>query len=74
MPEKFGISPEGPGERILATVLFTDIVDSTATLQRVGDPAWRACWRPTIASCGKTSTCSGGARSPRLEHGFLGGL
>ena len=30
-----------PGERILATVLFTDIVDSTATLQRVGDAAWR---------------------------------
>ena len=29
------------GERILATVLFTDIVDSTATLQRVGDDAWR---------------------------------
>ena len=24
---EFGISPEGPGERILATVLFTDIVD-----------------------------------------------
>ena len=33
--------PEGPGERILATVLFTDIVDSTAILQRVGDAAWR---------------------------------
>ena len=29
------------GERILATVLFTDIVDSTAILQRVGDAAWR---------------------------------
>jgi class 3 adenylate cyclase len=38
---EFGVSPEGPGERILATVLFTDIVDSTAILQRVGDPAWR---------------------------------
>ena len=36
----FGVSPEGPGERILATVLFTDIVDSTATLERVGDTAW----------------------------------
>jgi class 3 adenylate cyclase len=29
------------GTRSLATVLFTDIVDSTATLQRVGDAAWR---------------------------------
>src|SRR3954454_4193894 len=37
----FGVSPEGPGERILATVLFTDIVDSTATLERIGDAAWR---------------------------------
>ena len=36
-----GIPPEGPGERTLATVLFTDIVDSTATLERVGDAVWR---------------------------------
>jgi class 3 adenylate cyclase len=36
-----GISPEGPGERVLATVLFTDIVDSTSTLARLGDRAWR---------------------------------
>jgi class 3 adenylate cyclase len=37
----FGVPPEGPGERVLATVLFTDIVDSTATLERIGDAAWR---------------------------------
>lgn len=36
-----GVAPEGPDERVLATVLFTDIVDSTATLRRVGDTAWR---------------------------------
>jgi len=36
-----GISPEGPARRVLATILFTDIVDSTATLARVGDRAWR---------------------------------
>ena len=36
-----GVSPESGGERVLATVLFTDIVDSTARLQRVGDRAWR---------------------------------
>jgi class 3 adenylate cyclase len=36
-----GIGPETPGERVLATVLFTDIVDSTATLERVGDRVWR---------------------------------
>ena len=36
-----GVAPEAPDERVLATVLFTDIVDSTATLRRVGDAAWR---------------------------------
>ena len=38
----FGVAAEGPGERVLATVLFTDIVDSTATMQRIGDSAWQA--------------------------------
>jgi len=37
----FGVPPQGPGERVLATVLFTDIVDSTATMERIGDAAWR---------------------------------
>ena len=36
-----GIDPDEPGERQLATILFTDIVDSTKTLERVGDAAWR---------------------------------
>ncbi len=40
-----GVAPDGPGERVLATVLFTDIVDSTATLQRLGDSAWRSTLR-----------------------------
>lgn len=35
----------GPAERRVATLLFTDIVDSTATLQRVGDAAWRVLLR-----------------------------
>jgi class 3 adenylate cyclase len=36
-----GIAGESADERVLATVLFTDIVDSTATLGRIGDAAWR---------------------------------
>jgi class 3 adenylate cyclase/quercetin dioxygenase-like cupin family protein len=36
----FGLSPEELGERVLATILFSDIVDSTATLERLGDRAW----------------------------------
>jgi class 3 adenylate cyclase len=36
----FGLAPEELGERVLATVLFSDIVGSTATLERLGDHAW----------------------------------
>ena len=36
-----GVGAEDAAERVLATVLFTDIVDSTATLARIGDQAWR---------------------------------
>ena len=61
----FGVSPEGPGERILATVLFTDIVDSTATMERIGDAAWRDVLGLTTVSCARTSTSSADARSPR---------
>jgi len=32
---------ESQGERVLATILFTDIVDSTSTAARMGDAAWR---------------------------------
>ena len=30
----------GRGERIVATLVFTDIVDSTAIAERIGDDAW----------------------------------
>ena len=36
----FGLAPEALGERFLATVLFSDIVGSTAMLERLGDHAW----------------------------------
>lgn len=36
----FGRSQEALGERVLATIVFSDIVDSTGVLQRVGDAAW----------------------------------
>jgi class 3 adenylate cyclase len=36
-----GVGPEGSSERVLATVIFTDIVESTSTLARMGDHAWR---------------------------------
>jgi class 3 adenylate cyclase len=36
----FAVSPEELGERVLATIVFSDIVGSTATLERIGDRAW----------------------------------
>jgi class 3 adenylate cyclase len=36
----FGVPADG--DRVLATVLFTDIVDSTSHLKRLGDTAWAA--------------------------------
>ena len=41
----FARSPEDLGERVLATVLFSDIVASTALLERVGDHAWASLLR-----------------------------
>lgn len=37
-----GVALAEAGERSLATVVFTDIVDSTSTLERIGDEAWHA--------------------------------
>ena len=36
----FAKSPEEIGKRFLATIVFTDIVDSTRILERVGDQEW----------------------------------
>lgn len=36
----YGLSPEVLGERVLATILFSDIVGSTTLLERIGDHAW----------------------------------
>jgi len=37
----YGLAAETPGDRVMATVLFTDIVGSTGTLETVGDARWR---------------------------------
>jgi class 3 adenylate cyclase len=36
----YGKSPEDLGERVLATIVFSDICDSTATVERIGDTEW----------------------------------
>jgi class 3 adenylate cyclase len=37
----FGVAPGAGGLRVIRTILFTDIVDSTGRAQRRGDRAWR---------------------------------
>jgi len=37
-----GISPPATTDRVLATVLYTDIVESTRLVERMGDNRWRA--------------------------------
>ncbi|HEX5066863.1 MAG TPA: adenylate/guanylate cyclase domain-containing protein [Myxococcota bacterium] len=36
----FGVSPDDLGERVLATIVFSDIVDSTVMSEQLGDHAW----------------------------------
>lgn len=37
---EYARTPDDLGERVLATILFSDIVGSTAILQRIGDSEW----------------------------------
>lgn len=37
----WGKPPDAISQRVLATIVFTDVVDSTATAAAVGDEAWR---------------------------------
>lgn len=42
-------------DRILATVLFTDIIGSTARAAELGDRAWKTCLLSTTRRCGARS-------------------
>ena len=46
-----GQKPDVADDRVLATVLFTDIVDSTRRAAEIGDRDWRACLMRTTPSC-----------------------
>jgi class 3 adenylate cyclase len=37
----FLVTPDASGDRTLATILFTDVVDSTAQAEQMGDARWR---------------------------------
>ena len=36
-----GLGPEGPDTQVIATLVMTDIVDSTAAAERLGEAGWR---------------------------------
>src|SRR5207245_4693122 len=36
-----GVKTQAPHDRVLATILFVDIVDSTGRLSKMGDVRWR---------------------------------
>ena len=52
-------------ERVLATVLFTDIVDSTAKVAELGDRAWRELLERTTRWFAGSSSAIRGAKSTR---------
>jgi class 3 adenylate cyclase len=66
-----GVGPEGAGGRVLATVLFTDIVESTATLERVGDQAWRELLLAHNARIRETVNAFRGQEIATTGDGFL---
>ena len=63
-----GFDPQrgGGGARVMATILFTDIVDSTAHARTEGDSAWKRTWPCTKTSSAPCwSTLADGKSRPR---------
>jgi class 3 adenylate cyclase len=66
-----GIGPGGAGDRVVTTVLFTDIVDSTAMAQRIGDSAWMDLLRRHNASLRGDLNTFRGREVSTTGDGFL---
>lgn len=67
----YGVPPENLGERVLATILFSDIVGSTATLERVGDHAWAQLMHEHNARIRAAIDRHGGREIDATGDGFL---
>ena len=67
----FAKSPDDLGERVLATIVFSDICDSTATLQRVGDAEWTRIVREHNARIRTVIDRFRGREIQTLGDGFL---
>jgi class 3 adenylate cyclase len=66
-----GVRPAPTYERALATVLFTDIVDSTARAAAEGDAAWRGLLEQHHALVRENLTRFGGREIDTTGDGFL---
>jgi class 3 adenylate cyclase len=67
----YGKSPDDIGERVLATIVFSDICDSTATLARVGDADWARVVREHNARIRTVIDRFRGRELATLGDGFL---
>jgi pimeloyl-ACP methyl ester carboxylesterase len=66
-----GVRPLHPPERILATVMFTDIVESTRQAAALGDRRWRALLEGHRAMVREELRRSGGTEVQTTGDGFL---
>jgi class 3 adenylate cyclase len=67
----FGRSPDELGERVLATILFSDIVDSTVVVERLGDAAWSGLLREHHEAMRAVMDRFRGRELTTLGDGFL---
>jgi class 3 adenylate cyclase len=66
-----GALPVRPVDRILSTVLFTDIVDSTARASALGDSRWRALIEQHDAAVRRSIEAHRGRAIKTMGDGFL---
>jgi class 3 adenylate cyclase len=66
-----GRHPVAPAERVLTTVLFTDVVDSTRRVSELGDTQWRTHLERHNATAGDTVGHAGGRVVKWLGDGML---
>ena len=66
-----GVRHPGSFDRVLATVMFTDIVDSTATAARLGDARWRSLLETHSASVRRSLQLHEGREVDNAGDGFL---
>ncbi len=67
----FGMAPDEDDETVLSTILFSDIVGSTATLSRIGDHAWQRLLLMGTTGDGFLALFDGAARAARCARAMI---